>query len=121
MQVFEQARALVKAFRESEEGRKIRRIGAKVKAGEKLESLLGEFRTAQLEIQAAQLQGKVPGKEEGERYQRLAQKVEASPLLVEYLTVEAAYGKILMEVQQVLAEAFSPDVPGGVKPARKEG
>jgi cell fate (sporulation/competence/biofilm development) regulator YlbF (YheA/YmcA/DUF963 family) len=115
---YDYARALVKALRESDEGRQMRALGAKVSKDAKLEKLLAEFRMAQLEVQAAQLQGQEPSKEQIGRLQKLAQTAEGQNLLKDYLLAENAYGQLLTEVQQVLAEAFNPEVPGSIRQKR---
>lgn len=117
--VYDQARALAKALRECEEGRQMRRLAARVKGDQRLEALLAEFRLRQLEAQAAGLQGKRPSKESTERLQTLAKQIEGEAPLREYLTAETAYGRVLVEVQQVLGEAFSPEVPGAVRPSQQ--
>jgi cell fate (sporulation/competence/biofilm development) regulator YlbF (YheA/YmcA/DUF963 family) len=113
--VYDQARALARALRESEEHQKMRALGAKVRRESRLERLLADLRLRQLEVQAAQLQGQTPSKEQVERLQKAAKAVEAEPLLLEYLGAENAYGQMLAEVQQVLVEVFSPDVPGSLE------
>ncbi|HWI66696.1 MAG TPA: YlbF family regulator [Symbiobacteriaceae bacterium] len=116
--VFDASRALAKALRESDEAKKLARAGAKVRKEQRLERLLREFRRAQLDIQTAGVAGKSPGKEQVERFQKLAKQAEGEALLVEYLTAENAYGNLLVEVQEILAEAFSPDLPGALDAPR---
>ena len=112
---FDLARGLTKALRESEEGRRMRSLGARVSRDGRLDRLLADFRKAQFAVQAAQLQSRQPAREDVERVQKLARAVEGEPLLQEYLAAENAYGAILVEVQKVLGEAFQPDVPGKVR------
>ncbi len=114
-EVYEQARALVKAIIDSDESRSMRRLGARVRNNEKLESLLAEFRRRQFEVQAAQFQGQEPSREQVDQIQKLAKRVEGEPVLREYLEAENAYGQMVLEVQKVLAEVFNPEVPGPVK------
>jgi len=92
----------------------MRALGAKVRKDVRLEKLLREFRQVQFDVQSLQLQGKTPGKELVDRFTKLAKAAEAEPALVEYLAAENAYGRMLGEVQEVLEEAFSPDVPGAL-------
>lgn len=93
----------------------MRRMGARVVADRRLEELLAQFRLAQAQVQVCQLQGVEPGEELVEQLRQLGRKVEANPLLREYLEAEQGYGELLMECQQLLADAFRPEVPGQVK------
>lgn len=113
--VFDYSRALAKALRESDEARRLRGLGVKIKKDARLEKLLRDLRQVQYDVQVLQVQGKNPGKDVLERMQKLAKAVEAEQALVEYLAAEHAYGQMLSEVQQVLEEVFSPDVPGSLK------
>lgn len=113
--VYDYARILAKAMRESDEHRQMHRLGVRLSGNERLESLLTEFRMCQLQMQAGQLQGHPPSKEETEELERLGRKVEGEPILREYLAAEVEYGRMLVEVQQVLFDSFSPDLPGGLK------
>lgn len=113
--VYDYARILAKAMQQSDEHRQVRRLGARLSSNERLESLLMQFRVCQLEIQAGQLQGHPPSKEETEELERLQRKVEGEPILQEYLAAETEYGRMLIEVQQILSESFIPDLPGGLK------
>jgi cell fate (sporulation/competence/biofilm development) regulator YlbF (YheA/YmcA/DUF963 family) len=113
--VYDQARAMVKALRDSAESQQMRRLGAKVKSDSRLEQLLSDFRRSQWEVQSAQMQGGQPARPHVERLEQLTRAVQQEQVMHEYLMAEAAYGKMLMEVQRVLGEAFSPEVPGAVK------
>lgn len=112
--VYDSARALAKALRDCDEFRNMKRLGSKVKGDSKLEGLLKEFRLRQFEIQALQVQGQKPSKSQIENLQKLAKTVEGHQALKDYLAAEAAYGQILVEVQNVLSEVYSPDVPGAL-------
>lgn len=113
--VYEYARALSKALRDSDEARQMKKLSAKVSGDGKREATLAEFRLRQFELQAMQLQGKAPSQEQTARFEKLVKAIETDAALREYLVAENAYGKVLNEVQQVLAEAFNPEVPGSVK------
>ena len=113
--VFDHARALAKALRESQEAQAMKGLGARVTKDAKAEQLLSEFRRRQFEIQMAAAQGKAPGKEESARMQKLVTQMQAFPVLADYLNAENAYGQLLGEVQKVLDEVFNPTVPGAVK------
>jgi cell fate (sporulation/competence/biofilm development) regulator YlbF (YheA/YmcA/DUF963 family) len=118
--VFEQARSLVKAMREGDEWRQMRRLAGKVKADRRLEAMLADFREAQFEAQVAQLQASRLEPELSEQLAKLGKAIERETLLHQYLMAEAAYGQVLMEVQQVLAETFHPEVPGAVKSSKHD-
>ncbi|HYG59441.1 MAG TPA: YlbF family regulator [Symbiobacteriaceae bacterium] len=113
--MFDVARSLNRALRECDESRRMRGLGAKVAKDARLDRLLADFRKAQFEVQAVQLQGQQVKKEQVDRLHKLAAAVEAEALLRDYMAAENAYGAMLLEVQKVLAEAFQPDVPGKVK------
>lgn len=115
--VFDYARGLSRALRESDEHRQMRRLASKVKGEERLEKILAEFRLRQVELQAAHLRGEKPGKEETDRLERLGKSIQADSVLREYLQAETAYGRLLVEVQQILAESFNPDLPGPIRPS----
>lgn len=93
----------------------MRSLGAKIKKDPRLEKLLHDVRRAQVDLQLLQAQGKTPGQDQVERLQKLVKQAEGQTLLVEYLSAEQAYGQILSEVQNVLTEAFVPDVPGALR------
>lgn len=113
--VYDRARDLVKAVLESDEARQMRRHGAKVKGDPRLNSLLSDFRKSQLQVQTAQAGGEEPAEEQVEEWQQLSRAVESEPQLREYISAEAAYGNLLIEVQRVLAEVLQPEVAGPVR------
>lgn len=113
--VFELARGLAKSLEQSQERERMKRLGSKVKADSKLNSLLAEFRRLQFAVHSAALTGQQPGKEQLESLNKIAQRVNDVPLLREYLEAENAYGAVLSEVQQVLDRSFNPEVPGSMK------
>lgn len=114
--VYEQARSLVKALRESDESKQMRRLAKKVKADSRLEALLADFRKRQFAAQVAQMQAGRLDRESTQKLEQLSRGIEREGLLHQYLEAEAAYGQVLMEVQEVLAEVFNPDVPGALQP-----
>lgn len=113
--VYAQARALVKAVRESPEWQKMRRLAAPVKADPTGEQLLSQLRLKQLELQATALRGQEISQRQEAELKQVLQQIQARPALVQYMEAETAYGAVLAEVQQVLLEVFHPDVPGQVK------
>lgn len=113
--VFDYARALAKALRESDEARRMRSLGTAVRKNSKQEKLLRDLRAAQMELEAAQIQGQQPAKAMVAKLQELVGQVEKDKGLAEYLASEHAYGQLLAEVHNVLAEVFQPDVPGALR------
>jgi cell fate (sporulation/competence/biofilm development) regulator YlbF (YheA/YmcA/DUF963 family) len=113
--VFDHARALAKALRESEAARRMKGLGAKVGKDARLDRLLADLRLAQFEGQALAAQGKQPTRELLDRVQKLGAAAQADQTLREYLAAEQAYGELVTEVHNVLAEVFNPDVPGKVR------
>lgn len=114
--VISQARALVRAVRGSPEWVRMRSLAGPVKSDPASERLLSRFRRKQFELQAHALQGQQPGREDQAAFQRLVQQLQESPALRQYMEAETAYGTMLSELQNVLAEVLNPDVPGPVQP-----
>ncbi|MFZ5816667.1 MAG: YlbF family regulator [Bacillota bacterium] len=112
--VYAQARALVRAVRESPEWQRMRKLAGPIRSDPAAEQLLASFRLKQLELQAMALQGQQPPPAEQQALQRLVTQLQERPPLRQYLEAENAYGAMLGEVQKVLAEVFQPDVPGAV-------
>lgn len=113
-EVFERARLLTKALRESPEWERMRRAAGPVRSSRDGERLLAQFRLQQLQYQAAQLQGAVTP-EQTAAFQQAVQAVQATPPVRQYLEAELAYSRLLDEVQKVLAEVFDPEVPGALQ------
>lgn len=113
--VYAQARALVKAVRESPEWQRLRRLSAPVKADPAGEELLSQLRLKQFELQATALQGQEISPRQQAELKQLLQQIQARPALVQYMEAETTYGAVMAEVQQVLLEVFQPEVPGQVK------
>ncbi len=113
--LYAHARALVRSLRESPEWQRMHRLAGTVRGDSGSEQLLSTFRLRQLEAQALALQGERPGAEAQAALQQLVRQVQAHGTVRPYLEAEQAYGKVLQEVQQILAEVFQPEVPGAVK------
>jgi cell fate (sporulation/competence/biofilm development) regulator YlbF (YheA/YmcA/DUF963 family) len=113
---FEEARNLVRTLLESNEAVQMRRMAALLKAERGLAGTLSELRQLQFAVQSDQVRGRQPLSEYTDRIASLTQAVELDPMLREYIIAETAYGRLLVEVQNILTEAFSPDtVPGPVR------
>lgn len=108
------ARTLARSLRESREFQGMRRLAASLRADPGSEGVLAQFRLAQVQLQAQSLQGQGASPEQAAALQRLAQQIGGNPTLRAYMEAEQAYGALLGEVQQILAEVFDPELPGAI-------
>lgn len=113
--VYAQARTLVQAVRQSPEWSQMRKLAGPVRSDPAGEQLLSQFRLKQFELQALALQGQQPDQQQRAVLQQLVQQIQQVPALRQYMEAEQAYGAMLSELQSVLSEILSPDVPGAVK------
>lgn len=109
MNVYDEAHALARALKESNEFQEYLALKSKVSENEELSASLNDFQQKQFQIQAQQVLG---GELEGdmmEQIQTLYQILLKDPLAAQYLQAEFAFTRIVSDVYAILGEAIKVD------------
>ena len=104
MNVYEQAHALERAIKESEEYKQYKAAKDKVDANEQLKGLLDDFHKKQLDVQAKVMMGEELTQEMQQSVQDLYQIVAADPLAAEYLQCEMRFQVMMQDVFNILGD-----------------
>lgn len=99
------ARKLAAALKDAPETRAFQAAKKKVMTDRKAEQLLTQFRTRQLELSALQMQGKRIDSSQAKELERMAQELQSSAVIKEYVEAEARLGQLWTDVQTMLTRA----------------
>ncbi len=108
MNVYEEAHALLRAIKESEEFRQFDASRKKISENEQLDKMISDFHARQMETQAKQLMGEEVGQEELQQVQDLYRVVATDPLAAEYLQSEMRFQLMMQDVYKILGEVLMP-------------
>ena len=106
MNVYEEAHALTRAIKESEEFKQYDAAKKKVKENEQLDKMIEDFHMKQMEVQAKQLMGEEVSQEMMQQVQNLYQVVAMDPLAAEYLQCEMRFQVMMQDVYKILGEVI---------------
>lgn len=106
MNVYEEAHALERAIKESEEYKQYKAAKDKVDANEELKKMMDDFHQKQLEVQTKAMMGEELTDEMQQSVQNLYQIVAADPLAAEYLQCEMRFQVMMQDVFNILGDTI---------------
>jgi len=106
MNAYDQAHALARALKESDEYVAYIKIKEKVSENQELSDMLNDFQQKQFQIQAQQMMGGDVTSEMAEQSQNLYQIIAKDPLAAEYLQAEFAFTRIVSDVYAILGDVI---------------
>ena len=108
--IYDQARALASALKETEEYREYTRLKAVAYDDSTNKSLLDEYKRPQYRMQMTLASGKSVDEDEMQKMQRLASILQFNPDVSAYMLAEFRFQRMLSEVFQILGEAAGIDL-----------
>lgn len=109
--VKDKAEALADALAESEEYREFVEARENLEKHEAAKIMLRDFQQKQAELQQKVMSGQQLTEADTEDLQSAYQLVAFNPYVRKVIETEAAFGEILAQVQQILAEAVGMETP----------
>ncbi len=106
MNAYDEAHALARALKESEEYVTYMKIKDRVSENAELSAMLNDFQQRQFQLQAQQVMGGDVTAEMAEHTQNLYQILAKDPLAAEYLQAEFAFTRIVSDVYAILGEVI---------------
>ena len=106
MNVYDEAHSLARAIRESNEFKEFDKMRVRIEGDEDVSKMLGEMQQLQVELQAAQMQGKQPDPATLSRVQSLSTMLATKPLAAQFLQAEAAFSLMMNDVFAIIGEAM---------------
>ena len=106
MNVYDEAHALTRALKESDEYQTYVKIKDKVSENAELSEMLNDFQQKQFQLQAQQVLGGEIGPEMEEQTQNLYQILAKDPSAAEYLQAEFAFTRLVSDVYAILGEVI---------------
>lgn len=108
--IYDQAHALAKAIRESEEYTLYERAKEAAMENETNKALLGEYKKLQFQLQVQMAGGASPDAADMEKIQKLMAVLQMSPEATAYLMAEMRLQRMLADVYKILGEAAGVDL-----------
>lgn len=106
MYVYDQARVLAKAIRETEEFKSLKRQKEKIDGDPALKKMFTEYRTQQLFIQKIQFMGQQVPEETAKKFGQMHNLVIANQVLKGFLTAEQRFGVVMTDIQKILVDGL---------------
>lgn len=120
MNVYDHAHSLARALKQSEEYRGLLEARKRLESDPKNKEMLLDFRRCQWEMEKARALEKEVDELTKRRFQQLAELVGANPTVQEYLAAEYRFGRVMMDIQKILADALSEWFQGNEEIFRKK-
>ncbi len=105
MNVYDQAHALAKSLKESDEYKQYQKAKEKLEEDEKAKEMLLEFRKFQYEVQMEQFEKKEVAQEKAEKLKKMYEAINMNSVIKEYLSAEYRFGKMMADVSKILGDA----------------
>ncbi len=106
MNVYDDAHALARAIKESQEFKNYSELREKVSANESVNEMLKNFQQKQMEVQAKAMMGEELGDDFQETIQNLYAILAKDPLAAEYLQAEMQFSMMMGDVYKILGDAI---------------
>ncbi len=104
MNVYDQAHALARSLKESEEYQDYMRLKEKAYEDDTNRALLDEYKKLQYQMQLSLAKGERPDEDEMQRMQRIAGLLQFNPDCSAYLLAEFRFQKTLADIYKILAD-----------------
>lgn len=105
--VYDNAHALEKAIRNSEEYETLKSLHAKVKDDESANEMFENFRNLQIELQQKQMQGVQLTPDEAEQAEKQLELVQQHELISELLNAEQRLSVVVQDVNDIITKPIS--------------
>jgi cell fate (sporulation/competence/biofilm development) regulator YlbF (YheA/YmcA/DUF963 family) len=106
MNVYDEAHNLARAIKESGEFAEFDKLRKEVENDKEVSEMIGEFQKIQMELQAAQMQGKQPEQATITRMQNLSTMLATKPLAARFMQAQAAFSVMMNDVFQIIGDAI---------------
>ena len=110
MNVYDQAHALARSMKESEEYREYARLREKAYEDETNKALLDEYKRLQYHMQLALAAGKRMEEDDFQRMQKIVGLLQFNPDASAYLLAEFRFQKMLSDIYKILADVAGIDL-----------
>ncbi|MCL4439660.1 MAG: YlbF family regulator [Firmicutes bacterium] len=107
MYVYDQAHALAKAIRETDEYKLVKQRKDKVESDDMLKKMFTDYQTKQFEIQKSEIMGQPVSDETIQAFRQVHEIVLANPTLREFMEAENRFGTMMADIQKILVEGLS--------------
>lgn len=106
MNVYDAARNLANAIKESEELKQYDEMKATVSQNQELTEMINDFQGKQMELQTKQMMGQAPDGDFMTQVQQLYGIMMADPLAAQYLQSELRFSLMMNDVYKILGEVI---------------
>jgi len=110
MNVYDKATELARALKESEEYKDYKEALEKVNANDKNKKMLADFKRQEFQLQAVQLSGQQPEKEDVDKLQRLYQILCYDNDMSNYFAAEFRFNRMMSDVYKIISDAVPIDM-----------
>ncbi|PKM83864.1 MAG: hypothetical protein CVU88_00785 [Firmicutes bacterium HGW-Firmicutes-13] len=107
MKVYDQAHALAKALKDSDEYKNFIEAKDKLEEDEKAKEMFLDFRKYEFEFQKEKFEGKKPDEEKIERLKNMYEVVNMNLVIKHYLAAEYRFGKMMGDISKILGDAVN--------------
>lgn len=105
MYVYDRANELAKDIRDSEEFKAYKALKDQVYADETTKNLIKQYRSLQLEAQAAIMAGKEPGEELMDKTKKLGEVLAFNKIVTEFFAAEYKFQTVISDIYKIIADA----------------
>lgn len=113
MQIYDEANALARAIRESEDcPRPIASCGQEIESDETARALLREYKKLQMQLQLAAVAGAEVSNDDTQRFQQIGALLFAGENTSRFLLLEMRLQQTMADVFKTLGDAAGLDMPG---------
>lgn len=109
MDVLTKAQELADVLEGSPELNQMRAAEAAMKADKNAFSLMQDFSAKQMEVYNMQVSGKEPSDKLSEELESLREKIQETPLIMDYLTAQGQVGNILENINNAISRVLQGD------------
>lgn len=108
MNVYDQAHALAKSIKESDEYKQYQEAKKKLEEEEKAKEMLMEFRKFQYDVQMEQIasESKEVDREKADKLKKMYETINMNTIIKDYLAAEYRFGKMVADVSKILGDAI---------------
>ena len=112
MQIYDEANALARAIRESEDCRAYRQLRQEIESCEAARALLREYKKLQMQLQLAAVAGAEVSNDDTQRFQQIGALLFAGENTSRFLLLEMRLQQTMADVFKTLSDAAGLDMPG---------
>lgn len=112
MQIYDEANALARAIRESEDCRAYRQLRQEIESDKTARALLREYKKLQMQLQLAAVAGAEVSNDDTQRFQQIGALLFAGENTSRFLLLEMRLQQTMADVFKTLSDAAGLDMPG---------